>query len=483
MSSEEPIQSTPEAAPEATPVATPEAAPEESVEAKPTPAARPRPVPKPGSFKAPTPASVAAHVTHPVRVPVAADVSEEERAAAAAFGSVADDVVTVTDGEQTHEVGPATGDEPLAPYVRAYFELKASIERLSARLKASDLGIKDIDDALATINGSLAEPKVVGDLAALRTEFKSIEADAVAAREALAAERAKARAEAVERREQIVSRAEAIAAAPEASVHWKNDTAELRALLDSWKEAQRDGARIPKDAEREMWKRFTHARTSFEKARKHHFAEVDGANTAVADRKEALVARAEALTGSGDFEKGAREFRDLMAQWRTAGRGRRSVDDALWKRFQAAQDAFFEARRTQADAEEAALAPNLEAAEAAVKSAEGALPIKDLAAAKASLRAAQDAFEGAGKLPRAESMALSKRLGAVERAVRDAEASAWTARNPELEARVSGAAAQLHAAIADLEAKLAAAKSPAEKNDLKEALDARKAWLKQIAGS
>ena len=118
-----------------------------------------------------------------------------------------------------------------------------------------------------------------------------------------------------------------------------------------------------------------------------------------------------------------------------------------------------------------------------MKSAEGALPIKDLAAAKTALRAAQDAFEAAGRLPRAEAAGLSRRLGAVERAVREAEDSAWKARSPELEARVSGAAAQLHAAIADLEAKLASATSAKEKKDLKEALDARKAWLKQIAGS
>jgi hypothetical protein len=43
-------------------------------------------------------------------------------------------------------------------------------------------------------------------------------------------------------------------------------------------------------------------------------------------------------------------------------------------------------------------------------------------------------------------------------------------------------AAQLHAAIADLEAKLEAAKTPAEKKTVKESLDARKAWLKQIEG-
>jgi len=422
-----------------------------------------------------------------VRVPVVADVPEEELAAAAAFGSVTDDVVSVADGESSHEVGPAQGDSPLVPFVRAYFELKANIERFHARLQAAELSPKDIDGSLATIQGALAEPKVVGDLAALRAAFAPVEAEAVAAREALAEERRQARKEATALREEIVARAEAIAAAPIEKVHWKDDTAALRALLDEWKEAQRSGARLAKDTERALWKRFTHARTVFEKARKHHFAELDGANAAVASSKEALVARAEALVAGADspradFERGAREFRDLMTAWRSAGRGRRSVDDALWKRFQGAQDAFFEARRAQADAEEAELAPHVEAAEAAVKTAEKLLPIKDLAAAKTALRAAQDAFEAAGRLPRNESQALSRRLGAVDRAVRDAESAEWNSRSPELEARVSGAAAQLQSAIAELEAKLAAAKTPAEKKSIKESLDARKAWLKQITG-
>jgi len=490
--SPEPAVSEPSAAPaelEAEPGAPAEPHSEPVAEAEasaaskpPKPAAKPRPVPKPGGFRAPSPAVIAAHATHPVKVPVAADVSDEELSAASTFGTVANDVVSVTDGTASHEVGAAQGDEPLTPYVRAYFELKSNVERFHARLQAAELTPKDIDESLGSIRTALAEPKVVGDLAALREAWAPVEAEAVAAREAIAEERRKARKEAQERREEIVARAEAIAAAPIASVHWKNDTATLRSLLDEWKEAQRSGARLPKDVERALWKRFTVARTTFEKARKHHFAEVDGANAAVANSKEALAARAEALVSSTDFERGAREFRDLMNAWRTAGRGRRSVDDALWKRFQTAQDAFFEARRAQADAEEAALAPNIDAAKAAVKSAEGLLPIKDLAAAKAALRAAQDAFEAAGRLPRNESQVLSKRLGAVERAVRDAESNAWNARNPEVEARVSGAAAQLQSAIAELEAKIAAAKTRAEKKSLKESLDARKAWLKQITG-
>src|SRR5690606_20422822 len=104
-------------------------------------------------------------------------------------------------------------------------------------------------------------------------------------------------------------------------------------------------------------------------------------------------------------------------------------------------------------------------------------------AAKQQLRSIQDRFDAAGEVPRAQAASLTKRLGAVERAVRDADQEAWTRRNPEVEARVSGAAAQLHAAIADLEQQLEKAKAGKDARKVKEAeeaLKARKAWLKQI---
>lgn len=439
-------------------------------------------VPKSGAFRAPTPAVIAASRSHPVRVPVADAITPEQRATAAAFGEVADGVVTVLDGDTKREVGPATGDEPLESYVRAYYELAASAERFHARLTGAELSPKDIDDALKSLEESLEAPAAVGDLTALRTRAEGIRAEAMELRERLVAERKAARAEALAAREAVVVRAEAIAAKPISQVHWKNDTADLRSLLDEWKQAQRAGARVPKDAERALWKRFTAARSGFEKARKAHFAELDAEQSGVASRKEALVAKAEELATSTDWDKTARAFRDLMAEWRTSGRGRKSTDDALWKRFQTAQDSFFAALRAQADAAEEALAGNVDAKTRAVEEAEALVPIRDLAAAKSSLRAIQDRFDAAGEVPKAAAATLARRMGAVEKAIRDAQSEHWNSRNPEIEARATGALAQLQDSIADLERQLAAATSKDDKARLTEALDARRAWLKQIQG-
>ena len=449
-------------------------------------APKPTPKPKPGPpAGVPNPASIAAKVSVPIKVPVASDVSDAEREAAAKHGAVVGEEVTVTDGNETRVVGPARGDDPLAPYIKAYFELRASVERFQARLASAELSPKDIDDALVSLRSSLDKPDVIGDLAALRQHFEALEAESKGVRERIQEERRVARDAAVAEREEIVARAEAIAAKPEKQVHWKNDTTALRGLLDEWKTAQRDQTRIPKDAEKSLWKRFTTARSAFEKARKQHFAELDKENSGVASRKEKLVADAERLAESTDWDRTARAFRDLMGEWKTAGRGRRSVDDALWKRFQTAQDAFFDARRGASEAEDQALAGNVEAKEAAVVQAESILPVKDLNAAKQALRAAQDRFEDAGMVPRGDVARLNKRMSAVEKAVRDAEDAQWHSRNPELEARATGALAQLQDAIADLETDLEKAKADGDKRAIKkaqEALDARRAWLKQIQG-
>lgn len=440
--------------------------------------AKPRPIPR-----APSPSQLAAHGSHPVRVPVVDEITDAQIAAASAFGKVDGENVVLVDGDATVVVGPAQGDNPVAPYAKAFIEFAASVERFHARLVGAELSPKDIESALTGLRESAANPTFVGNIAALRARLSIVEAEATEVVEKVRAERAAARAEALAARQQIVETAEALAAKPVEKVHWKNDTAQMRDLLDTWKVAQKSGARIGKDAEKELWQRFTHARSAFEKARKHHFAQLDKENSAVANAKETLVARAEELQTSTDWDATAREFKQLMDKWKAAGRGRRGTDDALWTRFHGAQEAFFNARRAAADAEEAVLAQNVAPKEALVKEAEALLPIKDVKAAKQALRSIQDRFEAAGEVPRADSLRLTKRIGAVERAVRDADQHAWSARNPEIEARATGAAAQLHAAIADLESQLAAAK--ASKNEKKakelhESLEARKAWLKQI---
>ncbi|GAB6937799.1 DUF349 domain-containing protein [Isoptericola variabilis] len=489
----------PEPAEDAAPVeATP--APAAATPASPTTPAAPKPsavpkpprpgAPKPSALRrpaAPTPANVpAAEPTTPV-APVPPALDAAAAAAAEAFGRVDDDgTVYVREAAGERQVGQFPGvdaSEAMSLYVRRYLDLDAKVALFETRLDSADLSVREIDQTLAKLAEETGEPAAVGDLDALRARVEGLRTRAAERRAALEQERAAAKAEAVAARTAIVEAAEKIAATDPAKMQWRPAGEELRALLDRWKEAQRNGPRIDRPSEEALWKRFSHARTAFDRERRHFFADLEQRNSAAKAAKEKLVAEAEALQTSTDWGATAAAYRDLMAQWKAAGRASRKDDDALWARFRAAQDAFFGARDAENAAIDAEYGKNLEVKEALLVEAEALLPVTDLAAAKEKLRDLQDRWEEAGKVPRADIQRVEGRMRAVETAIRGAEQARWDRTNPETRARAEGAAAQLEAAIEGLERDLAEARESGDARRVEEAetaLAARRAWLEQV---
>ncbi|WP_455603728.1 DUF349 domain-containing protein [Cellulosimicrobium funkei] len=452
---------------------------------RPKPSALPHPPRKPAAPAAGAPAA-AAVVPEVPAVPALADDSAAAKAAAA-FGRVDEDgTVYVRESAGERSVGqfPGVGaDEALTLYVRRYLDLQAKVALFEARLTSTDLSVKEIDQTIARLTEETAEPSAVGDLDGLRAQVESLRGAAAERRAQLEAERAAAKAAALEARTEIIEAAEKIAATDPSRMQWRPAGEELRGLLERWKEAQRSGPRIDRASEEALWKRFSHARTAFDRERRHYFAELEQRNASAKAAKEKLVAEAEALSSSTDWGPTAGAYRDLMARWKAAGRASRKDDDALWARFRAAQDTFFQARDAVNSATDAEYAANLEVKEALLTEAEALVPVKDLAAAKAALRDLQERWEEAGRVPRGDLQRVEGRLRAVENAVRDAEQAQWTRSNPETRARAEGAAAQLEAAIEALEADLAAAQSRGDARAVKEAetaLAARRSWLEQV---
>src|SRR5690554_331166 len=447
----------------------------------------PRPVPTPKAFAArpaPRPAASASPAPAPV-VPVPDEAAAI--AAARAFGRVDDDgTVYVREADGERAVGQFPGvsaDDAMALYVRRYLDLHAKVALFEARLDSAELGIKEIDQTLATLVQDIVEPAAVGDLDALRAKVSELGERAAARRSELEVERTAAKEKAVAERTAIVERAEALAATDPARMQWRPAGDELRTLLDTWKDAQRNGPRIDRPTEESLWKRFSHARTAFDRERRHYFAELEQNNAQAKTVKAGLVDEAEKLATSTDWGATAGAYRDLMTRWKAAGRANRKDDDALWARFRAAQDHFFSARDAANAAIDEEYRANLEVKEQILAEAEKLVPVKDLAAAKATLRVLQDRWDAAGKVPRGDVQRVEGRMRAVEQAVRDAEQAEWRRSNPETRARAEGAAAQLEAAIANLEKDLADAEAQGDKRKIAEAqaaLDARRSWLTQI---
>ncbi|NNM45040.1 DUF349 domain-containing protein [Knoellia koreensis] len=447
---------------------------------KPTP---PKPGPPPGA----TPAAVrkVAHAPQPTLTP-----NTPSGPPAESFGRVAEDgtvFVRTADGER--EVGAypdATPEEALHYFARKYDELYASADLLHQRLTGTDLSAKDATDGLAKLREHIAEANVVGDLAALDALVTQIEGEVATRRETEAAERTAARAAAATERETIVAEAEKIAAQPENKVQWKASGARMRELLEEWKKHQRSGARLDRETEGALWQRFSSARNSFDKSRRVHFAQLEGTQAEAKALKQELVKEAEALASSKDWGPTAGAYKRLMDRWRKAGRASRADDDALWERFKAAQDTFFNAKDEVAAKEDEEFRANLVVKEELLKEAEAILPITDLEAAKTALRAVQDKWDAAGKVPRADVDRMEKGMRRVEQAVRDADEKRWKQTNPEVAARAQSMVDQLEASVASLRDDVAKAQASGNDKKVKDAqakLEAQEQWLAQARGN
>jgi hypothetical protein len=337
-------------------------------------------------------------------------------------------------------------EEALAYFERKYQGLSAEIGLLEHRVRKTDLAAKEAQTALDHLRAQVTEAHAVGDLAALAQRLDTLAGEIETRQVERKAARAKAADETRTAKEALVAEAEQLAE----STQWREAGDRLRALVDTWKGLPR----LDRKSDDELWHRFSHARSVFSKHRKAHFAQLDAERDRARAVKEQLVAEAEALSGSTDWGDTAARYRDLMAQWKAAGRAQRDAEDELWARFRGAQDVFFQARSavfTERDAEQTA---NQKLKEALAVEAEAILPITDLKAAKAALRDISERWEAIGHVPRDAKPKLDGRLNSVERAIREAEDAEWQRSNPEAKARATGMTALLQSAVDKLQGEL-----------------------------
>ncbi|MDO4259393.1 MAG: DUF349 domain-containing protein [Actinomycetaceae bacterium] len=375
-------------------------------------------------------------------------------------------------------------EDPLALYVRRFEDLEATVKLFEDRLPT--LSPKDIDSTLASIRESVVEPKVIGDLPALRARVDEAAKRAEERKEASREERRQAKEAALAERTALVEQAEEIVALDPQKIHWKQSGQTLRDLLEQWKALQRRGPRLEKAVEDGLWKRFSAARTQFDRQRRQFFSALDQAQSDAKRVKEQLIAEAEALQTSTDWGPTSAAYRALMERWKAAPRASRKEDDALWARFRAAQQVFFDARRAKDLATDAEYKENLVAKEALLEEAEKILPVTDLQAARKALRAVQEKWDAIGRVPNADHSRIDQRMRAVESAIRAAEDKEWKRTNPETRARAQGMLGQLEDQLAQLKADLEAAQAAGnakKAKDLEDALTTKTAWLEQIRSS
>ncbi|ADG88769.1 hypothetical protein TBS_10690 [Thermobispora bispora] len=389
-----------------------------------------------------------------------------------------DGTVYVRTAEGERAVGSWKAGEPeeaLAYFRRKYDELAGQVQLLEQRVHGTDLPPAQAEASIARLREAVATAKAVGDLDALQHRLTALSEVVAKRREELKAARERARAQARETKERIVAEAERIAAE---ATHWKSGGERLRQLVEEWKAADR----ADRATEAALWKRLSAARTAFAKRRKAYFSSLDKQRQAAREAKERIVREAEELSTSTDWNGTAAAYRELMRQWKAAGRATPEAEEELWARFKAAQDRFFQARQAVFAERDASLAANAEAKEALLAEAQRLLPVTDARAARRALRGILERWEEIGPVPRDKRDRLEGGLRKVEDAIRKAEEEEWRRNNPEARARAQSTVEQLRKSIQQLEARLAAAQAAGKEKEIKEteeALAARRSWLEE----
>ncbi len=246
------------------------------------------------------------------------------------------------------------------------------------------------------------------------------------------------------RQEALIAKAEAMLAEPDDS----KLADRLKDLQNEW----RDVGPVPQKKSRELWERFKVACDKvYERIKgvRSRATEEMQANLA---RKEVLCEQAETLAESTEWERTAEEIKQLQNEWKTIGPVPRKRSDAVWKRFRAACDRFFERRKPYLDEMLAELTQNLEKKEAMCAQAEALADSTDWKEASLQLRDLQGDWRRIGPVPRKDMNAVNKRFRAAcdhfferrdqqRQAEREAQDRALDSLRAELRAIVEGAPA------------------------------------------
>jgi hypothetical protein len=403
----------------------------------------------------------------------------------AKFGRVGEDgtvyVITPTGDRAVGSYPGKTADEALAYFVKKFEMAASEVALLAARIRSGAMVPSDAHEAVNKLRTQILELNGVGDLANLAQSLEKIPAliteheGAYQARKAAQnAEREARKVEAAAIKEKIVAEAESLIE----SVAWKVTTARLKELLDDWKKAPR----LDKKVDAALWKRFSSSRNKFDKRRRTHFSNLDSEQKKVATTKESIVKEAESLANSREWLNTAKKYKELMDQWKAAGRGKKSADTALWNRFKTAQDTFFKAKNADMDKRKGSMVGNLAKREAMIVEFEALLPITDFKSAKKKFYDLMGKWQKIGMTDRKKRASFDSRIKKVEDEINELERNFQRKSDPSAKAQANKVVQGLAEAIENYEkqaAKAEAAGQTAKAMVAREAAAARRGWLEE----
>lgn len=375
-----------------------------------------------------------------------------------------------------------SADQALAFYVKRFEDAAASVRLLEQRIKAK-ADPKAVSKSAQKLLAELESPAMIGDVSSLRIKLTSIVDSLSETVAQLDLQRKEELEKLVSDLEKIVVTAEEISATDTKKINFKQASAKLAELFESWQAIQKANPKLPKSKTDPLWKRFSQARNTFESAKRSYFASQDQLVKANKNAKSDLVAKAEALVAKG--AEGSLEYKNLRNAWKALPKIKSKHDDELWAKFKAAGDAIYAARAEKIAADDTEFAANLEVKLALLVEAEALNPENNLEATKEAMKSIRARWDKAGKVPRDSIKKVEERLRAVEAKIKAVEDELWRKSDPATIDRTNSVKSQLESAISKLERDLEQANSKGDSklaSRIQEEIETKKTWLKVVQG-
>lgn len=351
-----------------------------------------------------------------------------------------------------------TAEEAFTFFTKRYSDLQTDVELTIARLQDGKGSIDGITAVTDRIQNAVDTPNLIGDLKHLAAAKIQIEALLEERKAANAARKAEQKIEGLAKRTAVVETAEKLAN----SKAWKATTEKFKELLEEWKTLPH----AEKAAEQELWARFRKARSTFDKARKIHFDELNTVRGEAVAAKQAVIKKAQEIADSTEWATTANSFKRLMSEWKELPRAAKAKEDKLWVEFKLLQDRFFAAKAASESVRDEEFAANLVAKTALLEKAEALLPITDIEATKKSLREIQEQWEKIGHVPRDAKEKVERRLKAVESELRKLQEEKWHKTNPEVVQRANGLVLSFETSLEKLDKQIATATAAGKDADV-----------------
>jgi len=169
---------------------------------------------------------------------------------------------------------------------------------------------------------------------ALWTRFKAARDEVRARCDAHFAKKAEELAQNLVKKGALCAQAEALSE----SSDWLKTTEALKKLQAEWKEI----GPVAHHKAKGVWDRFRKACDRFFSRRDEDRTRRRAEGGQNLEKKQALCVRAEALAESRDWDAASAEIKGLQTEWKQVGPVRARQSDAVWARFRAACDLFFD---------------------------------------------------------------------------------------------------------------------------------------------